>query len=73
MLGKKGQMKAIKDYLLAGNTLTSMEAYKKFGCTKLPSRISDLRKEGLEIQTIMMEGETRYGTPTRYAKYRVVK
>lgn len=73
MLGKRGQMKAIKDYLLAGNTLTSMEAYTKFGCTKLPSRISDLRKEGLEIQTIMMEGQTRYETPTRYAKYRVVK
>jgi hypothetical protein len=73
MIGKKGQMKAIKDYLLAGNTITSMEAYDKFGCTKLPSRISDLRKSGLDIQTIMVEGKTRYGTPARYARYRLVK
>jgi hypothetical protein len=73
MLGTKGQMKAIKDYLESGNSLTSMEAYKKFGCTKLPSRISDLRKSGMAIKTIMMEGETKYGTPTRYAKYIIIK
>lgn len=73
MIGKKGQMKAIKDYLLAGNTLTSMDAYRLFGCTKLPSRIHDLRESGMNISTTMVEGETRYGTTSRYARYKLVQ
>ena len=73
MIGLKSQTKAIKDYLEAGNSITSMEAYDKFGCTRLSARIFDLKKAGYNIQTIMMEGQTRYGTSTRYAKYILIK
>ena len=73
MIGLKSQTKAIKDYLEAGNSITSMEAYDKFGCTRLSARIFDLKKAGYNIQTIMMEGQTRYGTTTRYAKYILIK
>ena len=73
MIGLKGQTKAIKDYLEAGNSITSMEAYDKFGCTRLSARILDLKKAGYNIQTIMMEGQTRYGTTTRYATYILIK
>ena len=41
----------IKNYLLEGNKLTSLEALNLFGCMRLASRIHDLRDQGLDIQT----------------------
>lgn len=71
MIGNKGQTRAIKLYLEEGNTLTSMEAFEKFGCTRLSARVKDLRDSGYNIVTIMCEGNTRYGDTCRYAKYRL--
>lgn len=34
----------ILKYLKAGNTLTSLEALNRFGCFRLASRITDLKK-----------------------------
>lgn len=41
----------IKNYLLQGNKLTSLEALNLFGCMRLASRIHDLRNDGLDIHT----------------------
>lgn len=70
---KQTQTSNVKSYLLAGNTLTSVEAYEKFGCTRLASRIFDMRKSGITIKTEMVEGRNRYGSYCRYARYAVVK
>ena len=43
------QCAQIKDWLLKGNKLTSLEALKLFGCMRLASRIHDLRESGLNI------------------------
>lgn len=40
------QKSAIRDYLLLGLSLDSFEAIKKFGCTKLSTRVGELEKEG---------------------------
>lgn len=40
----------IKEWLESGNTITSLEALKMFGCMRLASRICDLRERGMEIQ-----------------------
>lgn len=45
------QKKKIAVYLLAGNTLTQMDALRMFGCFRLASRINDLRNEGYDIAT----------------------
>lgn len=42
-LKRKSQNEAIKEYLEAGNRLTTLDAVHLFGCVKLGSRISDLR------------------------------
>ena len=73
MVGAKGQTGAIREYLESGKTLTNAEAAKLFGCYRLGARIAELRDAGMNISTIIVEGETRYGTPTRYARYRLVK
>jgi len=67
------QTTAIKEYLMSGKTLTSKEAFEKFGCTRLAAKVKELRKQGHDISTIMVEGETRYGTPTRYGVYKYNK
>ena len=40
------QTDSIKEYLDAGNTLTSLEALKLFSCFRLASRMHDLKKSG---------------------------
>ena len=44
------QNKAILSYLKGGNKLTSLLALELFGCMRLPSRIHDLKKAGIEIK-----------------------
>jgi hypothetical protein len=39
----KGQNKTVFEYLESGKTLTSMEAIKKWGITRLGARVWDLR------------------------------
>ena len=48
------QCARIKVYLEAGNKLTSLEALKLFGCMRLPSRIHDLNKRGMNIKKEMI-------------------
>ena len=67
------QVQAIKNYLLAGNTLTSMEAYEMFGCTRLAAKIFMLKKEGFDIVKVMRESKTRYGATAHYAAYKLNK
>lgn len=43
------QCKDIKAHLLAGYSLTSLEALQRFGCSRLAARIYDLREEGVQI------------------------
>lgn len=47
----KTQTDLILDYLLAGNTLTSLEALHRFQCFRLASRISELKQSGYDVQS----------------------
>jgi len=47
---------------LQKSPITSMEAFQKYGVTRLASRIYDLKKEGHEIVGYMKPVKTRYGT-----------
>ena len=39
----------IHNYLLAGKSLTGMDALTLFGCFRLAARIADLKREGVRI------------------------
>lgn len=45
------QCALIRDWLLQGNKITSLEALTMFGCLRLASRIHDLRERGVIIHT----------------------
>ena len=63
------QIGAVLAHLKEHGELTSMEAFKLYGCTRLAARIFDLRKQGFVIDTIEDTGKTRYGTACKYARY----
>lgn len=52
-----------------GDGITSMQAFKMFGVTRLASIIHELRKKGYEIATVLEDGKNRYGGFMRYARY----
>lgn len=68
----ENQFQKIRQHLVTQGTITSMEAIKLYGCTRLADRIFQLRKKGWDIQTITCEGVTRYGDTCKYAKYRFI-
>ena len=51
----KSQCQMIRDYLESGHRLSPIEALNKFGCFRLASRINELRKQGLDIRTDIVE------------------
>jgi hypothetical protein len=45
----------IKGWLMNGRSLTTLEALNMFGCFRLAARISNLRDEGMDIHTEIVE------------------
>ena len=60
------QNEIIREHLESGLSLTPIDALNQFGCFRLASRINDLRKEGMEIETVM-----KYRNKKRYASYKL--
>ena len=60
-------LRHLEDYGEIGQ-LTAMQEY---GIMRLASRINDLRKRGISIETDFARGKNRYGEPTKWAVYRM--
>lgn len=45
------QKAKILAYMLEGNTITPLEALKRWNCFRLGARIADLKDDGYEIQS----------------------
>lgn len=63
------QTKAVLDWLETGAGITSMEAFKELGVTRLSAVIFNLRRRGLNIETQTIEQVNRYGEKVRFARY----
>lgn len=71
MSKKLTQIERIATHLLKGNTLTPIQALRKFDCFRLAAVIYKLKKQladNLTIQTEMIEHNGK-----RFAQYSVVK
>lgn len=53
--------------------LTAMQALDKFGCMRLASRISDLRRMGYEIGREMIAVKNRDGETCHVANYKLME
>ena len=67
----KTQKEAILGVLKEEGSITSWEAFKEFGITRLASIIHILREEGLDIVTNNITKVNRYGNLVNFAKYSI--
>ena len=68
--GHGTHLRLIRERLLSGGSITALEALREFGCYSLASRISDLKREGLNITKTIEESVSAVtGKPVRYARY----
>lgn len=63
------QYDAILTHLQSGKTLTALEALDRFGCMRLASRITDLKKKGHTIHSETIE----HPNGKRYARYKLLR
>lgn len=65
----ESQKKMILAYLMDGHRITSLEALNMFGCMRLASRISDIRRDHPELNIKVDRIET--ATKKKVAQYYV--
>lgn len=65
-LEPQSQKYKILKHLLAGHTITSMEALGRFGCFRLADVIYKLRGEGYNIKTELIDNYNNSGQHARY-------
>lgn len=71
---KMNKTKAVLKHLEENGSITSWEAIKEYGATRLSAIIYNLRyKYDLNIITESVNFIDRYGTPSDYAKYILIK
>ena len=74
MQNKMTKTKAVLLHLEQYGNITSWEAIKEYGATRLSAIIFNLRhKYDMNIVSEMVEFKDRYGTKTNYAKYVLIK
>ena len=65
----KTQKEMVLGHLQSGKSITSLEAWELYGCSRLSDVILKLRREGFHIDTIMVDGVTSLGMKATYGKY----
>lgn len=68
---KKSHATQVLEYMQKHGSITSLEAFRHIGCTRLSGRIYDLRKKDYNISTTMESVPTRTGSTTPVAVYRL--
>lgn len=64
------QIDKIIAYMEANGKITQLEALQYCGCARLASRIHDMKREGMLIETKMIKVKNRDGSESYVAEYR---
>ncbi len=59
----------IFNHLKEHGTITTFDAIRLYGATRLAAIIFNLREDGYDIETRMEKSVDRYGNSCRYARY----
>lgn len=65
------QTKAVLNWLMTGESISSMEAFAELGVTRLSAKIFNLRKRGYNIVSEQAYTINRYGSTVRFVRYRL--
>lgn len=63
------QCERIIQYMKDFGSISPMEAYKDLGITKLATRISEMRADGMEFDQRMEKRKNRYGEKVHFMRY----
>ena len=63
------QYEKILQYINDFGSISPMEAFSDLGITKLATRISEMRKDGIEFEQVWECSKNRYGDDVRYMRY----
>lgn len=63
------QNERILQHLETFGSITQLEALQEYGCMRLASRITDLKRKGIKIKRITETSRNRYGEKIRFARY----
>lgn len=62
------QREQILDYINEFGSITPMEAFSDLGITKLATRISEMRRDGMEFKIETVKRRNRYGKTVHFAR-----
>lgn len=63
------QCERIVQYIHDFGSISPMEAFKDLGITKLATRISEMKADGMEFDQKLEKKKNRYGEKVRYMRY----
>ena len=66
---KPTQCERIIQYMKDFGSITTHQAFTDLGCTRLASRVTDLKRQGYDIKSEFVSGKNRYDETVSYKKY----
>ena len=66
---KPTQCERIVQYMKDFGSITTLQAFTDLGCTRLASRVTDLKRQGYDIKSEFVSGKNRYDETVSYKKY----
>ncbi|MEE3417007.1 MAG: helix-turn-helix domain-containing protein [Prevotella sp.] len=73
MNNKITQEDTVKKYMEDFGSITSVDAFRDLGVTRLAAVVRRLKDSGVPINSEMEYSRNRYGQPTRYARYTIAR
>lgn len=67
------QCERIIEYMQMFGSISPLEAFRDLGITKLATRISEMRKTGMEFEQEYMKSKNRFGEDVFYMRYYLPK
>ena len=68
---KQNQCEKIIKYINEFGSITTLDAFTDLGCTRLASRICDLKKQGYLFDKSFEKSKNRFGEDVTYIRYRL--
>ena len=68
-MAKINQKELILKYMQDFGSITVAQGFTDLGITKVSTRISELRADGIEITDVTVKSKNRYGKPCQYKIY----
>lgn len=70
---RPSQANRLLDYLKKSGSITTWEAFKELGITRLSARIFEIKERGYVIKTELVNDKNRLGEPIHYNKYSLIE